>query len=300
MQAITSSAEHHFLTTLEKLKPESKGWLFMRFEWSELLKHDDLVARPFAMPEHIENAQTKIDLFIEKMSKSLDFIDTGLVYRFMDGDVVALVQIDSDVNKNKALQAFRELSSVREKLGCELFGLDSGFYQAMKTADQKLLASKRFEAYGAMADTHKVSSIGIRRARRENPVVMLIEDDRFTASYASTILSKLYDLVICRNGEEGISAYIEHAPDIVFLDIHLPGLSGHDTLQAIKASDPEAHVVMLSVDTSKDSIVQASSSGARNFLKKPFSKERLIGVVKAAPFVRAHSFNARPAETTLM
>jgi DNA-binding response OmpR family regulator len=115
---------------------------------------------------------------------------------------------------------------------------------------------------------------------------MIVEDDRFTASYAANILSKEYELSVCRTGEEGIIAYIEHAPDIVFLDIHLPGLNGHDTLRAIKAADPKAFVVMLSVDTAKTSIVESTQSGAHSFLKKPFSKERLLNTVKASPYVR--------------
>jgi two-component system chemotaxis response regulator CheY len=300
MQAITSSAEHHFLTTLEKLRTDQpKHWLYMRFEWSVLLRHDDLILKPYAIPLHIENAVAKIDHFIEQFKQEAHFISVGFVYRFMDGDVAALLHIPSEAEKHKALEMFKNLARVKEKLGCEVFGLDSGMYQAMKTADLKMLVSKRFASYTAMGDEHKVSSIGIRRARRESPIVLLIEDDRFTASYASNILNKHYDLIVSRSGEEGISAYIEHAPDIVFLDIHLPGLSGHETLHAIKAVDPESFVVMLSVDTAKDSIVQAAQTGAKNFLKKPFSKERLISVVKNSPFIRSNKAGFISHETAI-
>ena len=85
-----------------------------------------------------------------------------------------------------------------------------------------------------MADSNKVASIDIRRDRHEDPVVMMVEDDRFTATYAANIISKDFDLILAKSGEEAIALYIEHCPDIVFLDIHLPGLSGLDTLVAIK------------------------------------------------------------------
>jgi two-component system chemotaxis response regulator CheY len=153
-------------------------------------------------------------------------------------------------------------------------------------ADRKLLSARRFEAYRAMSDVHKVSSIAVRRERHLNPRVLIIEDDRFTAVYATNILSKEYDLTVCRTGEEGLAAYIEQAPDIVFLDVHMPGLSGHETLAGIKAVDPKAFVVMLSADTMKTNIVQAADGGAKNFLKKPFSKERLLNTVKNSPYVR--------------
>jgi CheY-like chemotaxis protein len=164
--------------------------------------------------------------------------------------------------------------------------LGDDLYNYQKLADAKLLSAKCFEAYKAMGDANRVMSIPIRRSRRDVSKVMIVEDDRFTASYAANILSKDYDLTICRTGEEGIIAYIEHAPDIVFLDIHLPGINGHDTLQAIRAVDPKAFVVMLSVDTAQNSISRATKTGAHSFLKKPFSKDRLLNTVKSSPYVR--------------
>jgi DNA-binding NtrC family response regulator len=59
-------------------------------------------------------------------------------------------------------------------------------------------------------------------------------------------------------------------------DIHLPGLDGHETLNAIRKADPAAYVVMLSVDAVKTNIVEASKGGASGFLKKPFTKDRMI------------------------
>ena len=116
---------------------------------------------------------------------------------------------------------------------------------------------------------------------------MMVEDDRFTSTYAATILGTDFDLLIAKDGEEAIEAYIKNAPDIVFLDIHLPGLSGHDVLKALHAIDPEAFIVMLSADTVKENIVEATQHGARKFLKKPFTKERLIETVRNSPYVRS-------------
>ena len=140
-----------------------------------------------------------------------------------------------------------------------------------------------------MADKHKVSSIMLRREKREHPLVLVIEDDRFTASYTAGILHREYDLVLAKNGEDGLLQYIEHAPDIVFVDIHLPGLTGHQVLKALKIIDPNVFAVMLSVDTVKDNIVQSAAGGANNFLKKPFSKERLLSIVKMSPYVQGIS-----------
>jgi CheY-like chemotaxis protein len=165
--------------------------------------------------------------------------------------------------------------------------LEHEFYNYQKLADQKFLSARRMMAYRDMADKLKVASISVRRERRDHPMVQVIEDDRFTAAYAGNILNRDYDLVLSRNGEDGIIHYIESAPDIVLIDIHLPGLSGHEVLESIRAIDPQVFAVMLSVDTMKNNIVQAAEGGAHNFLKKPFSKERLLNIVKTSPYIQS-------------
>ncbi len=125
----------------------------------------------------------------------------------------------------------------------------------------------------------------LRRIKRDEPIILVVEDDRFTATYISGFL-KEFDLIVARSGEEAVLKYIEYAPDAVFLDIHLPGINGHQTLQAIKCADPDAFVVMLSVDTAKSSIMSASENGAVSYLKKPFSRERVLNTLRLSPFIR--------------
>ena len=137
-----------------------------------------------------------------------------------------------------------------------------------------------------MGDEAKTSSIPIRRTRRKDTLVQIVEDDRFVAAFAAHILNKDYEIIHSKTGEAAIADYIEHAPDIVFLDIHLPGLSGHDALQAIKKIDPDAYVVMVSGDAVKNNIVEASKGGAAGFLKKPFTQDRMIAMVKSSPFYK--------------
>jgi DNA-binding response OmpR family regulator len=57
-------------------------------------------------------------------------------------------------------------------------------------------------------------------------------------------------------------------------------------LQAIKSADADAFVVMLSVDTAKSSILSASEKGATSYLKKPFSRERVLNTLRLSPFIR--------------
>ncbi len=295
MKFINDSAEHHFLTMLDKLKEAPQGWTVYYFALSKFTNHRGLISDPTQMESAIAAQKEKSSAFALDLLKKTQQFENGFIYLFTDNDIVMLLQTPNAEMPELAQKIYWEISKPLPAGYAETSALNGGFYNHQKFADQKFLSAKRFEAYHAMTNENKVSSIFLRRERRDDPKVMVIEDDRFTAAYTSSILSHKYDLVLCRNGEEGIISYIEHAPDIVFLDIHLPGLNGHETLQAIRAIDPKAYVVMLSVDSAMDSIVRATGSGAAKFLKKPFSKQRLLAVVQESPYVRG-AFVAPPEQ----
>lgn len=286
MKTIRDSAEHHFVTMLEKLKDNPKGWVVLYFALSRMLDHSELVSKIEEIQVKINKVRTTSTHFADQLHAAAEKIENGFVYLFADNDVLLLAHPNNESEMALISSVYKDMTKQVQSEYADRCVLGDDLYNYQKLADAKLLSAKCFDAYKAMGDTNKVASIPVRRGRRDVSKVMIIEDDRFTASYAANILSKEYDLSICRTGEEGVIAYIEHAPDIVFLDIHLPGLNGQETLQAIKAVDPRAFVVMLSVDTARTSIVQATQTGAQSFLKKPFSKERLLNTVKSSPYVR--------------
>jgi CheY-like chemotaxis protein len=225
--------------------------------------------------------------FIEDFAKRSESLQSnGFIYHFADGSVLALVRPASNPEYAQLQAIFSAMAAQIPAGLSEMNALANTLYNHQKLADRKLLSSRRFAAYKSMTDTAKISTLAERRMKKTEPHILLIEDDRFTAAYTTTILNQDYDLNVCRTGEEGIISYISLAPCVVFMDIHLPGLNGHETLAAIKAIDPSAYVVMLSVDTARNAIVQATNGGAGLFLKKPFSKDRLLNVVRNSPFIR--------------
>ena len=286
MDVIKTSAEHHFLARIEELRHKPEGWIIAYFAFSQIQSKPDFILEHRKIVEKLSVDRLESVSFISQLQEVTGSLKDGHIYLFADNDVVFLGRVAGDEQCKHIEEAFGKISQTRNLRSSSFGLLKNELYAYQKMADQKMTGAKLFEAYEKMGDTSKISSISARRSRREHPLVLVVEDDRFTSSYAASILSKDYDVVLAKTGEEGIASYIEHAPDIIFIDIHLPGINGHQTLQAIKNIDVKAFAVMLSVDTVKENIVGAARSGARNFIKKPFSKERLIEAVKTSPYIR--------------
>jgi len=116
------------------------------------------------------------------------------------------------------------------------------------------------------------------------PTVLMIEDHDDTACLVRFILERNGYAV--RHAPDGWNAkrLTETAkpPDLVLLDISLPSLSGLEVLRAIRTT-PEwqwVPVLVLSADTREETMAEATNLGATEYLKKPFSQERLMKAVE--------------------
>lgn len=114
----------------------------------------------------------------------------------------------------------------------------------------------------------------LRRSRSPQHV-MIVEDDPLTRRIVSNSFKENYALISATDAREAVANYLVHAPDIVFLDIGLPDVSGFSVLKQIVANDPDAFVVMFSSNSYLDNITRAFGSGASGFIAKPFKKEKM-------------------------
>jgi two-component system chemotaxis response regulator CheY len=110
--------------------------------------------------------------------------------------------------------------------------------------------------------------------------VMLVEDDPVTRRMVSNIFKDKYAMITAKDALEAVANYMMYAPDIVFLDINLPDVSGFHVLHQIMACDPHAYVVMFSGHGYLDNITTALGNGASGFVAKPFRKEKLTHYIQ--------------------
>lgn len=289
MQEILESPEHHFLDFSEKIKESSENWTVLHFGMSNGFDLGEFISRPQeGFKKALSVARQESDAFFKAIQSDMNANGEGFLYHFADNDVLIAVNVKTKIEELQIHNFFKEQCKKLGPMAEHAAVLRSDPYALHKLGDEKLLGMKKIEAFAAMANGNKTRSLSGRRKRRGDPLVLIVEDDRFTASYTANILNKDYDLLHTRTGEEAILTYIDHPPDIVFLDIHLPGLSGHQVLQAIRKIDPEGFIIMLSVDSEKNSVVTASDYGVQGFLKKPVSRERLLTTTLKSPHIRRH------------
>ncbi len=106
--------------------------------------------------------------------------------------------------------------------------------------------------------------------------VLVIDDDPSVRDYMEALVSRQgYNVFAVADGEEALRTLDRTRPDLVTLDVVLPGMDGLETLHQLKQKLPEVPVVMLSGHGQARNIVEAMRRGASDFLRKPFEVEEL-------------------------
>jgi two-component system chemotaxis response regulator CheY len=84
------------------------------------------------------------------------------------------------------------------------------------------------------------------------------------------------------DGNEAVQLYEELVPDAVTMDITMPNMDGIEALKQIRGKDPASKIVMCSAMGQESLVVEAITSGARDFVVKPFQGERVVEAVNKA------------------
>lgn len=96
-------------------------------------------------------------------------------------------------------------------------------------------------------------------------------------------------------GEQAVEMAEEHEPDIILMDINMPGLDGIGASQAIVQNVPSAQIIIMSVQSEADYLRRAMLAGARDFLMKPFSGDELISAIRRVHQMRPATPQVAPS-----
>jgi len=129
------------------------------------------------------------------------------------------------------------------------------------------------------------SSKIIRQDEAEVLRVILVDDSQGARKFLAPALRSQGLEVVgeASDGREGLALYENMRPDLVFLDIVMPIVSGLEVLRQIKEMDPDAIVVMLTSMADRESVLESKREGAFSYLLKPFNVgqiKQLIGEIR--------------------
>ena len=110
--------------------------------------------------------------------------------------------------------------------------------------------------------------------------VLVIDDDSALAEMLSLVLrSEGFDPIWCGHGDQALDAYRDTRPDLVLLDVMLPGKNGMTICQEIRA-ESQVPILMLTARTDTADVVAGLEAGADDFIAKPFKAQELIARIK--------------------
>jgi signal transduction histidine kinase len=111
--------------------------------------------------------------------------------------------------------------------------------------------------------------------------ILIIDDEEAMCDLCHDVLLKQgYNIGTAGDGDVGLQRVREMKPDLVLVDLKLPGKGGMEVLEEIKDFDPNTICIVITGYASIESAVQAVKSGAYDYLPKPFSLDQLVGVAK--------------------
>jgi signal transduction histidine kinase/DNA-binding response OmpR family regulator len=119
-------------------------------------------------------------------------------------------------------------------------------------------------------------------AKVELPVLLHVEDHPDLLQYLQKLLGDYYRIVAARNGNEGLEKAFEIVPDIILSDVMMPGMSGFELCEKLKADARTSHIpiVLLTAKATVTDKIEGLQQGADAYLMKPFQQEELFATLR--------------------
>lgn len=113
--------------------------------------------------------------------------------------------------------------------------------------------------------------------------ILFAEDDETLRTGLETALtSEGYEARGCKDGDEVLAAFAQRRPDLLILDVMMPGKSGFDVCVEVRRADPSVPILFLTAKASEADVVVGLGLGADDFIPKPFRIRELLARVSAA------------------
>jgi DNA-binding NtrC family response regulator len=113
--------------------------------------------------------------------------------------------------------------------------------------------------------------------------ILVVDDDFYIREIFKELLAKESHIVYTTStGEAGISLVKEHFPDLVIMDVYLPGMNGIETFRAVREIEPKIPVIILTAFGTTEDAIEATKLGAFDYVLKPFQIPEMLALIERA------------------
>lgn len=118
---------------------------------------------------------------------------------------------------------------------------------------------------------------------QDKSLILAVDDERnVTTLLRSALVQAGYEVITANDGNQVLDLVAQKKPDLVLLDIRMPGKTGVEILQELRASYPDIAAIMVTAVTDTNVAIKALTDGAYGYLNKPFNVNELILIVERA------------------
>ena len=288
MIVITKNAENSFIQEINKCldKNIAQRCLYLRFsqldipqeEWFPYLIEPIDTAANHEIPQAFLCQDHDIFILMPHWTKKsayqiLAYLQTKLGETPEINTMAEIFEIKIDAKKLITM-AKRKIDSIQRQ------------HEKFKIQNAKRKNLEKIKDTLDAIDPGKISSLSARRMKKSVPQIMVAEDDALTRMLVKNVIESKYDIHISETGLDTITDYVDYTPDLLFLDIGLPDISGLNVLETLMQIDPEAYIIMFSGKKDENTILNTLKTGAFGFVAKPFTREKLYQYIQQSPTIQ--------------
>jgi len=115
-----------------------------------------------------------------------------------------------------------------------------------------------------------------------NKILIVDDDDQLRKSFTKLLREEGYHVESTASGEEGLQMVRSSSPDVVVLDVRLPGMNGLETFKVLHAADPKLPVIFMTAFSTTETAIEATKMGAFDYVLKPFDIPDMLKTIRQA------------------
>lgn len=281
MNLVIENAESHLNNFIAGLESRAQTWRIISIEFQD--------CETLHSPLFQNLCEKNLHTFFDQSDCRIFWLKPSFILIFFQGRALPIEKCVEGFLKETEFKGFGRFFDIMDlsihwNNLISLVGRITTKKPAAKTpaTAEKIIKETNDEIEFSQGDTFTITlskehirQMAFLRLGREKPLLLLVEDDPFTLQLVRLALKDSFEIIAAETARQALAYYQRHLPDMVFQDIQLPDGNGINILEQVNIADPNAYVVMLSSHSQKEIIIDCQMKGAKGFIGKPFTRQRL-------------------------